>query len=97
MKKGLVMEKKIEKPVLYFNSRDIELVLEHLIDEKCPFEITEDMVDKVIEEFLCTLGEINYLSKQYWEVLDELHANAVFDALYEKAINQINNKKDVEQ
>ena len=96
MKKGLVMEKKIEKPVLYFDSWDIKCRVEHLIDEECPFEITEDMVDEVIEEFLDSLGQISDISHRFWEVLDELLSNAVFDALYEKAINQINNKRDVE-
>ena len=88
------MTEKIEKPVLYFNSQDIKLVLEHLIDEKCPFEITEDMVDEVIEAFLYSLGEVSDISHRFWEVLDELQANAVFDALYEKAIDEINNKKE---
>ena len=80
------MPEEIEKTLFTISNWEIKAELEQLTDEAVPFEITEEMVEEVRDNFLGFIQEISNLSLEFFEKYDEIFSNAVFDALYDKAM-----------
>jgi len=80
----------IKKPVLFIDDYDIKSSLSYLIDEEVPFEITEEMVEKVVEQFKWRLE--NLVSEEidnFFANFEKIFEDAVWDTLYEYALEKI--------
>ena len=74
------MVEDIEKPVLFVSQILIANKLEYLIDEALPFEITEEMVEKVAQYFIWKIEEVTPEGEEFWDLYFHFFDDAVFDA-----------------
>jgi len=86
--KDLIMTEDIEKSVLSVSKISIATALKTFLDEELPFEITEEMVQKVANYFVWKIEDVTPESEKFWELYFDIFYNAVYDALYDKARNE---------
>ena len=84
------MSEQIEKPVVYITNDSVKSTLWDFISKEPPFEITDEMMEKVANEFKWLISEtVSNEIDAFWDNYEKILDDAVWNTLYGYALEQI--------